>query len=89
MIGYTKVCERDEKKFVSTWKHVKISICQKTTDMKDVILQRTEWMRTNKHVRKKDIALIDVKGRLEIVEVGPVDTEWWNIVMMSVGRNVT
>ena len=73
---YTKVFERDKKKFVSSWKHVKISICQKTTDMKDVIRQRTGWMRTYKDVRKKDIALTDVKGRLETMEVGRVETEW-------------
>ena len=78
MMGYTKVFERDKKKFVSRWKHVRISICQKTTDMKDVLLQRTDWMRTYKVVRKKEIALIDVMERLEIMEVGRVGTErWW------------
>ena len=34
MIGYTNVLERDHKKFVSIWKHVRISICKMTTDMK-------------------------------------------------------
>ena len=81
MIGYTNVFERDKKKFVSSWKHVRISICKKTTDMKDVILQRTDWMRTYKDIRKKDIALIHVMERLEIMEVGRVGTEWKNIAM--------
>ena len=76
MMRYTKVFERDKKKFVSSWKHVRISIHKMTTDMKDVILQRVDWMSTYKCVRKKDIILIDVKGRLETMEVGRVGTEW-------------
>ena len=44
--------------------------------MKDVILQRTDWMRIYKDVRKKVIALIDVMERLEIMDVGRVGTEW-------------
>ena len=59
MTGYTKVFERDKKKFVSSWKHVRISIYKMTTDMKNVILQRQDWMRTSKHVRQKIIDCID------------------------------
>ena len=65
-----------EKKFVSSWKHVRISIYKMTTDVKNVILQRQDWMRTSKRLRKIEIALIDVMERLEIMEVGRVGTEW-------------
>ena len=60
MLGYTKVFERDKKKFVSSWKHVRISIHKMTTDTKDVILQRVDWMSTSARLRKIEIALVDV-----------------------------
>ena len=89
MTEYMNVLERDKKKFVSRWKHVRISIYKMTTDMKDVILQRADWMSTSTRLRKIESALIDVMEQLEIMDVGLAGTECKNIVMMYVGRNLT
>ena len=89
MMGYTKVFERDKKKFVSSWKHVRISIHKMTTDMKDVILQRVVWMSTSTRLRKIEIAFIDVMEQLEIMDVGLVGTECKHIIMTFIERNLT
>ena len=89
MRGYTKVFERDKKKFVSSWKHVRISFYKMTTDMKDIILQRANWLSTSKRLRKIEIAWIDVMEQLEIMDVDLAGTEWQNIIVMYDGRNLT
>ena len=52
--------------------------------MKDVIRQRTDWKRTYKDVRKKDITLTDVMERLEIMEVDARELSdrilWWRVL---------
>ena len=83
------VLEREKKKFVSSWKHVRISIYKMTTDMKDVILQRADWLSTSKRLRKKDIAFIDVMEQLEIMDVGLAGSECKNINMVFIGGNLT
>ena len=58
-------------------------------DMKDIILQRADWMSTSKRLRKIEIAFIDVMEQLEIMDVGLVGTERKNIIMTFIGGNLT